>query len=111
MRDGFVKVATATPAVRVADCAYNAGQCIQAVRQAAELGVRILVLPELCLTGYTCHDLFGQEILRRGAWTAMEQVAAATQGLDMLVFVGLPVARRGGCITVPPPCTAESAWP
>ena len=95
MRDGFVKVATATPAVRVADCAYNAGQCIQAVRQAAELGVRILVLPELCLTGYTCHDLFGQEILRRGAWTAMEQVAAATQGLDMLVFVGLPVARRG----------------
>lgn len=58
MQHGFVKVAAASVPVRVADCAYNAGQTIQAVKTAAEQNVRILVLPELGLTGYTCGDLF-----------------------------------------------------
>jgi len=66
MKDGFIKVAAASVPLRVADCGYNAQQCAAAVSQAKRLGVRILALPELCLTGYTCHDLFGQEALRQG---------------------------------------------
>ena len=71
MKDGFVKVAAASLPLRVADCAYNAQPCIQAIHKAADQAVRILVFPELCLTGYTCQDLFSQEALRREA-RAME---------------------------------------
>lgn len=95
MNDGFVKVAAASVPLRVADCAYNAQQCIAAVLRAKSLGVRVLVLPELCLTGYTCHDLFGQEALRHGALTALAQVAEATAGAGVLTFVGLPFAWGG----------------
>ena len=95
MNDGFVKVAVASVPLRVADCAYNAQQCIAAVLRAKSLGARILVLPELCLTGYSCNDLFGQETLRHKALTALVQVAEATAGADALTFVGLPFAWNG----------------
>ena len=91
MRDGFIKVAAGTPAIRVADCDYNARQCIDLIRQAAEQGVKVLCLPELCLTGYTCADLFLQDTLLRGAEEALETVLEATKEVDMLVAVGLPV--------------------
>ena len=95
MNDGFVKVAVASVPLRVADCAYNAQQCIAAVLRAKSLGARILVLPELCLTGYSCNDLFGQEPLRHKALTALVQVAEATAGAGALTFVGLPFAWNG----------------
>ena len=95
MNDGFVKVAVASVPLRVADCAYNAQQCIAAVLRAKSLGARILVLPELCLTGYSCNDLFGQETLRHKALTALVQVAEATAGAGALTFVGLPFAWNG----------------
>ena len=60
MKDGFIKVAAASVPLRVADCGYNAQQCAAAVSQAKRLRVRFLALPELCLTGYTSQDLFGQ---------------------------------------------------
>ena len=91
MRDGFIKVAAGTPAIRVADCDYNARQCIDLIRQAAERGVKVLCLPELCLTGYTCADLFLQDTLLRGAEAALETILEATKEVDMLVAVGLPV--------------------
>ena len=91
MRDGFIKVAAGTPAIRVADCDYNAQQCIDLIRQAAERGVKVLCLPELCLTGYTCADLFLQDTLLRGAEAALETILEATKEVDMLVAVGLPV--------------------
>ena len=91
MRDGFIKVAAGTPAIRVADCDYNARQCIDLLRQAAEQGVKVLCLPELCLTGYTCADLFLQDTLLRGAEAALETILEATKEVDMLVAVGLPV--------------------
>ena len=59
-RYGFLKTAAAIPSVRVADCAYNAGQIIALMEQAEEQHVKVLVLPELCVTGYTCGDLFLQ---------------------------------------------------
>ena len=92
MKDGFIKVAAASVPLRVADCGYNAQQCAAAVSQAKRLGVRILALPELCLTGYTCHDLFGQEALRQGALAGLAQLAETTAGAGVLVFVGLPFA-------------------
>ena len=58
MRDGFVKVAAGTPKIRVADCHHNAEQIIALMKEAAAQGVKVLALPELCVTGYTCGDLF-----------------------------------------------------
>ena len=94
MRDGFVKVAAGTPKIRVADCAYNAGQVIALMEQAAEQGVKVLALPELCLTGYTCGDLFLQDTLLRGAEEALGTVLEATKELDILTVVGLPVRNK-----------------
>jgi len=91
MRDGFIKVAAAVPEIRVADCAYNADRCVELMRQAAAEKVKILVFPELCLTGATCGDLFFHDILLDGAEQALEQVVKASEELDMLVVVGLPV--------------------
>ena len=95
MRDGFIKVAAGTPEIRVADCAYNARQCIALIREAQEQGVKVLALPELCLTGYTCGDLFFQDTLLRGAEDALGQVLEATRPVDMLVALGLPVRAEG----------------
>ena len=91
MRDGFVKVAAGTPKIRVADCDYNAGQIIALMREAAAQGVKVLALPELCVTGYTCGDLFLQPALLDGAERALERILAETAELDMLTALGLPV--------------------
>ena len=71
MRDGFVKVAAGTPAIRVADCRYNAEQIFTLMREAAKQGVKVLALPELCLTGYTCGDLFLQDTCSGGRRRAL----------------------------------------
>ena len=93
MKDGFVKAAAATPEIQVADCAFNARQIISLIRQAQEQGVRIVCFPELCVTGYTCGDLFLQRTLLDGAETALSHILAETAGLDILSAVGLPVRR------------------
>ena len=67
MRDGFLKVMAATPDIRVADCDFNAENIIRAVGEAEGAGAKLLVLPELCMTGYTCGDLFLQSTLITGA--------------------------------------------
>ena len=95
MRDGFVKVAAGTPKIRVADCDYNAGQIIAMMRQAAEQGVKVLALPELCVTGATCGDLFLQDTLLDGAENALKRILAETVELDMVTALGLPVRAAG----------------
>ena len=95
MRDGFIKAAAGTPEIKVADCAYNAQSCVKLIREAEEQGVKILALPELCLTGYTCGDLFLQDALLDGAMEALRAVLEATKDVDMLIALGLPV-RAGG---------------
>ena len=91
MRDGFVKVAAGTPGIRVADCAHNAGQIIDLMGQAERQGVKVLALPELCLTGYTCGDLFLQDTLLRGAEDALERILRETADLELVAALGLPV--------------------
>ncbi len=91
MRDGFIKVAAGTPKIRVADCRYNAEQIFTLMREADKQGVRVLCLPELCLTGYTCGDLFLQDTLLKGAEEGLGTILEATKNLDMITALGLPV--------------------
>ena len=95
MRDGFYKVAAATPQIRVADCGYNGGQIAALMARAAEAGVKVACFPELCVTGYTCGDLFLQSTLLRGAEETVKYLAAAAQNLDLLAVVGTPVEYAG----------------
>ena len=94
MRDGFVKVAAGTPKIRVADCRYNAEQIFTLMREADKQGVKVLALPELCLTGYTCGDLFLQSTLLKGAEEGLRTILEATKNLDMVTAVGLPVWNK-----------------
>ena len=79
MKDGFIRAAALTPKIRVADTAYNAEQIERGIDEAVENGARILVFPELCITGYTCQDLFLQETLLSGAKEALRRIAAHTE--------------------------------
>ena len=92
MKDGFVKVAAASPVIKVADCDYNAQRVIDCIREADEKGVKVLVFPELTLTGASCWDLFRHRVILDGAKAALKTVVEATKGIDMLIFVGLPLA-------------------
>ena len=100
MRHGFIKVAAATPDIRVADVDYNKGQIIKQMDEAAEAGAKIIVFPELCITGYTCSDLFLQDILLNSAKKALVEIAEHTKNLDALVFVGVPIAVGGDLYNV-----------
>ena len=95
MKDGFVRVAAGTPKVRVADCAYNTENIIALMREAEEKRVKVLVLPELCVTGYTAADLFLQDTLLAGALSGLAAIKRASEGMDVLTFVGLPIADCG----------------
>ena len=91
MRDGFITVACGTPKLRLADCDYNAEQTFTLMRKAEKAGAKVLVLPELGLTGYTCGDLFYQDALLRGAEQALATVLEATRNLEVVTAVGLPL--------------------
>ena len=95
MNDGFFRVAAASPKIKVADCAYNRESVRELMEQCARRGVGLAVFPELCLTGYTCGDLFRDSTLIRGAGQALKKLMAETSSLDLLAMVGLPVAWRG----------------
>ena len=92
MKHSFIKVAAATPAIRLADPAHNAAACIRLAETAAAAGVKLLVFPELCLTGATCGDLFAHDRLITGAKEALQTFAAETASLDLVSIIGLPVA-------------------
>lgn len=94
MKDGFVKAAAASPKLKVADPAYNAGQIISCIREAEDLGVRVLCFPELTVTGCSCGDLITHRVLLDGAKAALSEIIEATVGTEMLIFVGLPVEVR-----------------
>ncbi len=91
MQHGFIKVAAVSPEIRVADTEYNREQICRCLEEAEGNGAKIIVFPELCITGYTCGDLFLQETLLNGAKRALEQIVEFTDGMDALVFVGMPL--------------------
>ena len=95
MRQGFVKVAAVTPKIVVADTRENTKLICEEIRKAEESGAKIIVLPELAITGYTCSDLFLQEKMLREAKQSLLEIAAFTFALDCIVFVGLPLEYNG----------------
>lgn len=95
MRDGFVKVAAVTPEIRVADCAYNTANICKGIDEAAAQHAKIIVFPELCITGYTCGDLFWQDKLLQSARRELQLITKHTAGKDALIFVGLPWEKNG----------------
>ena len=100
MQDGFGKIAAATPDLRVADCASTASEIVKLAKQAAAKGAHLVVFPELCLTGYTCGDLFLQRTLLDGALAALDTVCRETAALNAAVVVGLPLVHQGKLFNV-----------
>lgn len=94
LKYGFVKTAAATPKIRVADCDYNANQIIACVKDAYQNGASLLVFPELCVTGYTCSDLFLQSTLLKAAEKAVLKIKNETKDLDIVFIVGVPIAVK-----------------
>lgn len=90
MKDNFIKVAAVTPDIRVGDTEFNTQSIICNIKEAAKKGVKLAVFPELCITGYTCGDLFLQDTLLKGALDGLEEICKVSKDFDMVVIVGLP---------------------
>lgn len=95
MKYGFVKVAAATPHIRVADTQFNTQQIVEQIALAGKEGAELVVFPELCVCGYTCGDLFGQDVLLNGCVAALKTIAQSTKDSNILVFVGVPYKTDG----------------
>jgi NAD+ synthase (glutamine-hydrolysing) len=94
MKDGFLKIACATPDLRVGDCDYNTGRILELISQAHAQGVKIICFPELSITGYTCGDLFLQKTLLQSAEENLSRIVEKTGDLEIISIVGLPVSVK-----------------
>jgi len=94
MWQGFVKTAAATPKIKVADCSYNSDVICQLITTMSEARSKIMVFPELSITGYTCGDLFWQTLLLEEAKRELAKIIQHTENIDALVFVGLPLEKE-----------------
>ena len=92
MKHGFIKVAAASPVIKLADAYYNAKRTIECIKAAEKKGIKLLAFSELSLIGASCYDLVKHRVIVEGAKEALITVKRATEGVDMLVFVGLPYA-------------------
>ena len=100
MKDGFLKVAAATPFLKVANPLYNVTEMHQWIDKACEQGVKVFAFPELCITGYTCGDLFLQDTLLDEAKDALEMLCCYLEEKDIVVMVGLPLMVKGSLYNV-----------
>lgn len=100
MQDGFLKVAVTTPELKVADCLFNKEQMVKKAKEMDKKGVRLLVFPELSLTGCTCGDLFLHDTLLNGAQEALLQYAKETSQLDIVSVLGMPFSYKGSLYNV-----------
>ena len=90
MKDKFLKAAAITPDIRVGDTDFNTENIIKAMIEAHKLDVKLAVFPELVISGYTCNDLFLQDILLKGSLDGLKKIIKASENLDMVTIVGLP---------------------
>ena len=95
MQYGFIKVCAATVKIKVADVKFNTTNIISAIKSADREGAQLIVFPELCVTGYTCGDLFNQRTLTDAALNALSDIAKCTEGISALAFVGAPIVKDG----------------
>lgn len=100
MEQGFIRVAAATPKIRVADPEYNAGQILKLMEQGVKDHAKVMVFPELCLTGYTCGDLFLQDALLDAARKQLARIIRDSNHLDVIGFMGLPFQHNGALYNV-----------
>lgn len=100
MNYGYVKVAAAVPRVKVADCRFNAEQIEKEIIIADGKGVQIIAFPELCITGYTCSDLFAQQLLLEEAEIGLIRILNDTRQMDIISILGMPVACNGALLNV-----------
>ena len=91
MQHGFIKVAAGIPSVRVADCAFNVQQIENMMAMADGQGAEIICLPELCVTAYTCQDLFQQQLLLDEAESSLLKLMEFSLGLGITALIGVPV--------------------
>lgn len=100
MNYGFVKVAAATPKIKVGDCLSNANEVVNLIKDSAKDNISLIVLPELCITGYTCSDLFLQDSLLEKAKEGLIKIVKETENLEILSVVGLPLLYNGILLNV-----------
>ena len=100
MKDGFIRVCAATPDIRVADCQYNEKNIMKLMDEAYAKQISVLVFPELCITGYTCGDLFLQDVLLSAAQDSLKHIVEHSTGMKMLMFVGMPFMHKGKLFNV-----------
>ena len=94
MNNGFVKVAAATPKIKVGDCGYNGAQICKIIDEVYDNGAQLVVFPELCITGYTCSDLFWQKSMLDMAKTHLQFIAEHCEDKEIVAIVGLPMIYR-----------------
>ncbi|MGB4660913.1 MAG: NAD(+) synthase [Mobilitalea sp.] len=95
MKYGFLRVAAATPTIKVADCEYNVGKIKELIDNAEKKEIKLIVFPELCVTGYTCGDLFLQDTLLRGAMEGIKNIADDTKEKEITAVIGFPFLYQG----------------
>jgi NAD+ synthase (glutamine-hydrolysing) len=95
MKHGYIRVAAVTPDLKVADPEFNREQICKWIKEGFQKQIKIMVFPELCLTAYTCGDLFGQDALLKKAKEELKEIVNYTKGHDMLVFIGMPWQHGG----------------
>ena len=95
MKNGYIKTAAATPYITVADCNANGNEIIRLIHEMEKEHVKVMTFPELCITGYTCQDLFLQRRLLDSAWETLLKITKETADVDALVFVGVPFRNHG----------------
>ncbi|MBQ1871023.1 MAG: NAD(+) synthase [Lachnospiraceae bacterium] len=100
MKDGYIKVAAATPSVKVADCEYNVKSIKKLMKEASDKGVKVTVFPELCITAYSCGELFLQERLLEAARRGLLDIVKESKKYDGIFFVGLPLDVKGALLNV-----------
>ncbi|NLV34834.1 MAG: NAD(+) synthase [Clostridiaceae bacterium] len=95
MHYGFIKAAAASPSLKVADCRYNCDNIIKTIEKAYKKGVKLLVFPELSITGYTCDDLFSQKLLLDQALIGLMNIVKESKDRELLIVTGLPIETQG----------------
>ena len=95
MRHGFIKVAAVTPDIQVADVDFNKVQICKMIDETVENGAKVIVFPELCISGYTCQDLYTLDVLLEAARAALYEIAAHTTDKEAFIFVGVPLLLDG----------------
>ncbi len=95
MKHGFIKAAAGTPKIKIANCPENTALIIEEIKKMEDIGAKLMVLPELCISGFECRDLFWQERLLKECIESLKKIADSTSDTDALIFVGLPLEVNG----------------